>query len=148
MQRPFLPVLVLLSLVLFARCGKENPNPESSDLWVVAKFVDLKPGPDQVFNDDTQRFAGYSFEFRSGDLLVIHQPGGNLKEGKWRLHTNDTKLSISMENPPALLEEIVGTWNVEQYSASSIKLVNPSNPTPGILVDYSKQAVRIEFVKQ
>ncbi|MCS7035826.1 MAG: hypothetical protein RMJ33_04345 [Saprospiraceae bacterium] len=149
MQKSLLPALLLFAVSLFlVQCGKDNPQPESSDVWVVTKFVDLKPGTDQTFNDDTQRFAGYSFEFQSGDLLVVRQPNGSLKEGKWRRHTNDTKLSIGMENPPALLDEIVGTWDVELYSATSIKLVNPNAPTPGSVVDFGKQAVRIEFTKQ
>ncbi len=148
MQKSLLPALLIAALGLFmARCGKDNPQPDNADLWVVSKFVDIYGTDGQVANDDdTQRFAGYAFEFQSGDLLVVRLPNGSLKEGKWRLHTNDTKLSIGMENPPALLEEIVGTWDVELYSLTSIKLTNPN--ANGGVVDFSKQALRIEFTKQ
>jgi len=146
MQKPLFPVLLFaLSLLAFG-CGKDTDTPESADRWVVTKFVD-KDGPaGQVANDDdTDRFLGYQFEFESGDLLVIHAPNGSQMEAKWRLHTNDTVLSISMENPPALLEEIVGNWSVDGYSATAIKLVN-SNWNGGA-VDFSAQALRIEFSK-
>lgn len=149
MQKSLLPALLLFAASLFVvQCGKDNPQPDSSDVWVVTKFVDIKPSTDATYNDDTPRFNGYSFEFKSGDLLVVRQPDGSLKEGKWRLHTNDTKLAIGMENPPALLDEIVGNWDVELYSATSIKLVNPNAPAPGTVIDFGKQAVRIEFTKQ
>lgn len=149
MQKSLLPALLFVVLALVAvRCGKDNPQPDSSDVWVVTKYVDAFASGTQVdLDDDTKRFAGYSFEFQNGDLLVVRQPNGTLKEGKWRLHTNDTQFSIGMENPPALLEEIVGTWNVELHSATSIKLTNP-NFNPGGTVDFSKQALRIEFTKQ
>ncbi len=148
MQRPLFPVLLLLILALMVGCGKDAPQPDNADVWVVTKFVDRYGLDGQVANDDdTQRFAGYAFEFQSGDVLLVRMPNGTLKEGKWRLHSNDTQLSIGMENPPALLEEIIGTWNVELYSLSAIRLVNP-NPTSGGVVDYTKQALRIEFTKQ
>lgn len=150
MQKSLLPALLFLSAAWFVvGCGKDNPQPDNSDVWVVTKFIDLKPSTDaQVYDDDTHRFSGYTFEFQSGDLLIVRRPDGSLKEGKWRLHSNDTQLSIGMENPPALLDEITGTWSVEAYTSTSIQLVNPNAPTPGSVVDFSKQAVRIEFTKQ
>ncbi len=149
MQKSLLPALLLLAFsLLTSGCGKDTPTPENADVWVVTKFVDRFGIDGQVANDDdTHRFAGYAFEFQSGDRLLVRLPNGGQAEGKWRLHTNDTQLSIGMENPTALLEEIVGTWNAEQYSPTVIRLANP-NGTQGGVVDFSKQALRIEFTKQ
>lgn len=145
MQKPLYSFLLFLFALLVAGCGKSTDTPESADTWVVTKFTDLATTPGQANpDDDTYRFNGYAFEFDNGDLLTIQVPGGTTAQAKWRLINNDTQMAIGMDTPPALLDEIVGTWNVEEYSATKIRLVNP---TPGISVDASKQAVRIEFEK-
>lgn len=145
MQKPLFSALLLaLSLLAFG-CGKTTDTPDNADVWVVSKFIDID-GPDGQVNqdDDTARFAGFSFEFNTGDLLTIYASDGTTKEAKWRLHTNDTVLTFGMENPPALVEEMIGNWTVETYSATEIKLVNPigtdAAANPG-------QALRIEFTK-
>ncbi len=149
MQKSLLPALLLFTLFLLTSgCGKDTPTPDNADVWVVTKFVDRFGIDGQVANDDdTHRFAGYAFEFQSDDRLLVRLSNGSQAQGKWRLHTNDTQLSIGVENPTALLEEIVGTWNVEQYSPTVIRLVNPNGMQGGV-VDFSKQALRIEFTKQ
>lgn len=144
MQKPLFPALLFaLSLLAFG-CGKDTDTPESADRWVVTKFVDRDGTAGQVANDDdTDRFLGYQFEFESGNLLLIHLPGASAVEAKWRLVSNDAVMQIGMENPSALLTEIVGNWDVEEHTATSIKLANP-NATG---VDFLEQALRIEFSK-
>jgi len=145
MQKPFYSFLLFFAALLIVGCGKSTDTPESADVWTVTKFIDLAPPTGQVDqNEDTHRFNGYSFEFDNGNLLTVRYPDGTTREAKWALLNNDTVLAFSMENPPVLLEELVGSWTVETYTATQIKLVNPA---PGGTADFSKQAVRIEFQK-
>ncbi len=145
MQKPLYSFLLFLFALLVTGCGKSTDTPDNADVWTVTKFTDLAKTAGQVDpDDDTARFAGYSFEFDNGDLLTVHYPNSTTGDAKWRLLNNDTQLVVGMENPPTLLDEVVGSWTVEEYTATRIKLVNP---TPGIAVDAPKQAVRIEFQK-
>jgi len=145
MQKPLYSFLLFLFALLVAGCGKSTDTPESADTWVVTKFTDLAKTAGQTDPDnDTYRFNGYAFEFDNGNLLTVRFPGGATGEAKWRLINSDAQMVLGMGTPPALLEEIVGTWTVEEYSATKIKLVNP---TPGISVDAPKQGIRIEFEK-
>ncbi|MFN0014008.1 MAG: hypothetical protein ACKVU2_05615 [Saprospiraceae bacterium] len=144
MQKPFSAFLFLFALLAFG-CGKSNETPDNAATWIVTKFVDLAPPTGQVdITDDTARFTGFSFDFAAGDLLSISYPNGTTLDGKWRLLPGNTSLAVSVETPPTLIEEIIGTWDVVEYSATKIKLQNP-NPVGS--VDFSKQAVTIEFEK-
>ncbi|MBK9336988.1 MAG: hypothetical protein IPM98_10520 [Lewinellaceae bacterium] len=144
MQKPLFSAL-LLALSLFAfGCGKTTDTPDSADRWIVSMFTDLD-GLSQVDkDDDTARFSGFSFEFNTGNLLTINMPDGTSKEAKWRLESNDTILTITMENPSVLLGEIMGNWDVKEYSATSIKLANPGGTDASV---NPAQALVLEFVK-
>ncbi len=149
MQKPLFPALLFLIALFAFSCGKDNDNtPDSAaDQWVISKYWDKNGIPGQVTpNDASGLFSGYRFEFETGNVLLIRTPTGATVQAKWGLTNNDTVMPISMESPTAPLEEIMGVWTVEENTATSIKLKNPS--AGGTTVpDFSKQGQRVEFVK-
>jgi len=141
MQKPLIPALFFLALLSFG-CGKSTDSPDNATAWVVTFFND-KVDKD----DETALFTGYSFDLNTDNSMVIYLPGGSTKAAKWQLAKNDTQLVIGMEDADmfAPVDGLVGTWDVEEYTATSIKLMisttlsTVSNPNQGEKVELKKQ---------
>jgi len=141
MQKPLIPALFLLALLSFG-CGKSTDSPDNATAWVVTFFND-KVDKD----DDTALFTGYSFDLNTDNSMVIYLPGGSTKAAKWRLENNDTQLIIVMDDADmfAPVDGLVGQWDVQEYTATSIKLTASTtistapNPNQGEKVELKKQ---------
>lgn len=137
MQKPLIPALLLAVLVFFG-CGKSTDTPDNVDTWAVSKYL----GPTDK-DELTALFTGYTFEFNADNQLVVHLPDGSTKAAKWSLLDNNTTLTFGMEDPFAPVNGLLGQWDVEEYSATSIKLKN--NPIDASSFD---QGQLVQFVKQ
>lgn len=142
MQKLIIPALIsFMSLLCFTACDKSNDNtPDNAPVWVITYFeVDKTPaGGSAAFN-------GYTFDFNPDNSFTVHVPGGSTLTGKWSLETNDTQFVIDISDPVSPVDILIGKWNVEEYTDTSIKLKNEPGTIPNA---WANQGLRVHFVKQ
>jgi len=137
-----LPLLIALSAVIFMffSCTKEKtsiPASQQSSLTsedalqageIVAAVV--TPGTYTVLRfidtgeDQTAQFNGYTFEFQAdGDLVA--RINGQVFNGRWRLNSAQTRMTISISGTAALKDLDDDNWKVKRLTNLRINLSKP-----------------------
>ena len=121
MQKPLIPALLLLLSLLTVGCDKSNDNnPDNAPVWKVVYFSD------QVDKgDDTALFTGYTFALNADNTMTIYLPDGSTKQAKWQTQSNDTRMFITMADPFAPVDGLMGEWLLDEYTDTSIKMKLP-----------------------
>jgi hypothetical protein len=141
MQKPLIPALFICFLLVLG-CGKSNDDlPENADRWAVTFYQNDLVGSDT--GDDTDLFSGYTFEFNTNDnTLEIFLPNGSSQQAQWG-NQNNVSFIIKQDNPVTPVSYLIGTWEVEVYNDTTIKLKWDTSNDP-----QAANAPELEFTKQ
>jgi len=139
MQKPLIPALFIF-LVLAIGCGKTTDQPENADRWAISKFEIGQI--DKDVTDSTALFTGYLFEFNADNKLTVIKPDGSTLEAKWADNIS-AGFEIAIENPQPPLHYIHGSWTIDAYTATQIKLNVAADFDPIL-----SKGLRVEFTKQ
>jgi hypothetical protein len=113
------------ALLTFSACTKDDDsNPGTGaelggTTWRVTYYWDKD-------KDETDDFAGYTFEFRTDGTLVASLPGGTQQTGSWRLQDSNTELNLAITGTEPLDDFADDDWDVVERSATSLKLRDDS----------------------
>ena len=145
MQKPLLPALLFLfsGLFLFS-CGKSDDTAAKTATWVVSSYkVKQADSSAQPFDDQTDLFANYTFEFNDNDVLLIHKPDGSTVQAKWRVDGTASTTQFSIDGPVTPLDIIQGTWGLAEQSDTDLKLDGKTDFSTSIdngnLLEFHKQ---------
>mgnify|MGYP000597271150 CR=1 FL=1 len=145
MQKPLIPALLFLfsGLFLFS-CGKSDDTAAKTTYWQVSSYkVKLADSSAQPFDDQTDLFDNYSFEFNDDDKLIIHQPNGSIIEAKWRVNGTAATADFGIDGATSPLDIIHGSWGLAEKSDTDLKLngktVISTSTGNGDVLEFQKQ---------
>lgn len=90
----------------------------STGVYKISKFTDTG-------DDETPQFKGYTFEFKSGGVLVATTNTGTIFNGTYRLNSAQTKLVISISGNNALKDLDDDDWKVDAITSVRIRISAP-----------------------
>jgi hypothetical protein len=135
-------LIALTAIIIFmlSSCTKEKvtaPAPQQSSLTsddalqvgeIVAETV--TPGTYTVLrfidtgDDETAQFNGYTFQFQAdGDLIA--RRNGQVFNGRWRLNSAETRMTIIISGTAALNDLDDDNWRVNRLTNQRISLSKP-----------------------
>ncbi len=127
--------LIAFSLILLASsCSEDNSNKSKQDTiinaatsgtWKITYFYDSD-------TDETSEYTGYNFTFAASNVLTANN-GSSTQTGTWSIsdsNSNDDSLDDLHFNiafsTPASFEELSDDWDIMEYTATKIKLIDVS----------------------
>lgn len=123
----------LTILLLMSGCKKNSDSTTSnslqtniqSSIWKITNYNNN--GADQ-----TSDFNGYSFTFKSGNLISATYSNGSAN-GSWSIGTDDSKQKLIISFPNSSpLDELNEDWEVLAQNSSIIQLKHVSGGNGGI----------------
>lgn len=108
-------------------------NTATSGTWHITSYIDSG-------NDETNHFTGYNFTFGTGSVLTATN-GTNTYTGTWSV--TDSSNSSDDDSPgsdidfniafaaPAAFEDLSDDWDIQERTATRIKLVDVSGGNGG-----------------
>jgi len=112
-------VFVIAIAITFSSCKKDdNSNSNSntnisSSKWQVSYFYDNT-------KEETYKFNGYEFEFKSDGMLVAYHSAGNTS-GTWSLNSSSNKFIIYLSSVSPL-DDLNDDWIILENSDNKIRL--------------------------
>jgi hypothetical protein len=136
-MRTYFSLLLLLPLLFFARCSKEEiqrnavMSAMTSGQWKVVSF-------DSAGTSLTSGFSGYQFQFKEAGSVDAIKNGTVDKTGTWSADANArtiTSLFTNGGNPLALLN---GTWKITNNSWTFVEAT--------LIINNEERKLRLEKV--
>jgi hypothetical protein len=127
-------------------CSKESAKPTATttqDLTSTALLPGeiasdiVTPGIYRIFrfidtgDDETAQFNGYTFDFQADGDLVATTNTGAVFNGRYRLNSAETRMTIVISGTPALEDLDDDDWRVDRLTTTRIRI---SAPGPDIAV--------------
>lgn len=139
MKAPFFSCLLITALFIGQSCsrGSDDTNAQNSQVqvqtvtsgtWRVTLFTEHG-------KDETNNFAGYSFQFMPSGTVSATK-SGITKNGAWSISANSNKYNIDLgaktdSNKP--IGELTDDWRIISISTTEIKLTDDNSSSAEFL---------------
>ena len=111
-------VLFVFGLISFlSSCSKDGVYPTmTGKTWKVSLYLDDA-------KDETSKFAGYTFEFKTDGTFIANYTSSNPVNGTWKLTEANKELVITIAGNDKL-DDISEDWEIISITDTSMKLAD------------------------
>ena len=120
-------ILFVFCIISFlSSCSKDAVYPTvMGKTWKVSLYTRDK-------KDETPKFAGYAFEFKTGGTFTANYTSSNPVNGTWKLTESSKELIIAVSGNDKL-DDVSKDWEIISITDTSIKLTGDINSTNEVL---------------
>lgn len=119
-------IISFLMIGFLTSCGKDGVYPEiTNKTWKVSFFSDDA-------KDETSKFAGYTFEFKTDGTFVANFTSSNPVKGTWKITEANKELVITISGNDKL-EDVSEDWEIVNITDTTIRLTDDDDLDDEIL---------------